>query len=462
MEADPPDSFYLDYFFAGIIWDWNILPIILLLILLLLCSALISGSEIAFFSLSPNDIHDLDHSTSKKAERLINLKEKPKKLLATILIVNNFINIAIVIISDYLLRVMLPVGFFDGIANWITGFVSWELKSIVSVLNFMVSVAGVTFLLVLFGEVAPKIYASINNKKFSLFMTSPMEVLIVLCSPLSKLMVGWTSKIENRFENTNSSTSKQEIDKAIDLTVSQEVDAESEADILKGIIKFGESMVKQIMKSRVDVVALDIEQTFDEVLKIIRESGYSRMPVYKEDFDTVVGLLYIKDLIGRYDEKKNYPWQNHLRTNLLYIPEAKKLDELLKEFQSKKLHMAIVVDEFGGSSGIVTLEDVMEEIIGEIRDEFDEDAELEYEKLDDWNYIFEGKTMLNDVCRVMGKDTDIFNTVRGESDSIAGLILENVGYIPRKDREFFVENFKLKILSVSKRRIEKIKVTLLD
>jgi len=462
LEVDPPDSYFIEFLLAGIFGEWSLLMGFFILFILLICSALISGSEVAFFSLSPNDLHDLNQSTSKKSDRLIALKEKPRSLLATILITNNFINIAIIIISDYLLRIALPVGIYYGIAHYIAGITNGNITTIISILNFLVAVAGVTFLLVLFGEVAPKIYASINNKKFAMFMTKPMEVLIVIFSPLGNLLVSWTDKIEKKFEDNNSSTSKQEIDKAIDLTVSQEVDADTEADILKGILKFADSMVKQIMKSRVDVVALDIIQNYGEVLDEIKESGYSRIPVYQENFDNLFGLLYIKDLLGHHSEERDYEWQKHIRTNLMYVPETKKLDELLKEFQQKKMHMAIVVDEFGGSSGIVTLEDVMEEVIGEIRDEFDEQEEVEYEIIDEWNYIFEGKTMLNDVCRILGKDTSIFDTVKGEADSLAGLVLENVGYIPKNDREFFLENYKLKIVSVSKRRIEKIKITLLE
>lgn len=462
MDADPPDSFYLEILFASVFGDWNLFLGVLILIVMLICSALISGSEVAFFSLSPNDLHDLHQATSKKSDRLIALKEKPRKLLATILIVNNFINIAIVILADYLLRTILPENAFDQSALYLSEITGFGVERLASVLNFIVAVAGVTFLLVLFGEVAPKIYASLNNQKFALFMTRPMEILLTLFSPMGNLLVKWTDRIESKFENNNSFTSRQEIDKAIDLTVRREVDAESEADILKGIIKFGDSMVKQIMKSRVDVIAFDIEQKYDEVLAEIKESGYSRIPIYQEDFDKLVGLLYIKDLLGHHSDHKNYEWQKHIRTNLMYVPETKKLDELLREFQQKKLHMAIVVDEFGGSSGIVTLEDVMEEVIGEIRDEFDEQEEVEFEKLDDWNYIFEGKTMLNDVCRIIGRDTNVFDSLKGEADSLAGLVLENVGYIPKKEREFFLGNYKLKIISVSKRRIEKLKFTILE
>lgn len=428
-----------------------------------MCSALISGSEVAFFSLTPNDLHDLHQEKNPTADKLIELKEKPRKLLATILICNNFINIAIVIISDFLLKKMLPENTFMKFSEWAISFIPVSIERMMDICNFMVTIAGVTFLLVLFGEVAPKIYASINNRKFSLMMVGPMFILSSIFSPLSNLMIKFTSGIETKFKaSQNSNTSKEDIDKAIDLTVSMEQDAGDEADILKGIIKFGDMSVKQIMKPRADVVAVDMEMSFPELLKMIRESGYSRIPAYQDDFDNVVGILYVKDLISFLKEEDSFEWQSHIRTNLLYVPELKKIGELMKEFQLKHLHMAIVVDEFGGSAGIVTLEDIMEEVIGEIKDEFDEEEEIDYVILDEDNFIFEGKTLINDVCRIVGEDIEVFDTARGESDSLAGLVLENIGYIPKKDKEFVLDRFKLKILSVSKRRIEKIKFTVLE
>jgi len=293
-----------------------------------------------------------------------------------------------------------------------------------------------------------------------MFMTGPMVFLNSAFKPISTLMLRGTSGIEKRFESKqNKLTSRQEIDAAIDLTVSKEQNAEEEADILKGIIKFGDLLVKQIMKSRVDVVALDMDTTYGELLNTIKESGFSRIPIYQEDFDNVIGILYVKDLIAYLSENEQYEWQKHIRTNHMYVPESKKIDELLKEFQLKQMHMAIVVDEFGGSAGIITLEDIMEEVIGEIRDEFDVEEDVDYIKIDDDNYIFEGKSMINDVCRIVGEDVEVFETARGESDSLAGLVLENLGYIPKKDKEFILDRFKLKVVSVSKRRIEKIKFT---
>jgi len=274
------------------------------------------------------------------------------------------------------------------------------------------------------------------------------------------ILVAWSNKIENRItdsENYQSSTSKEDIDAAIDLTVnSDEGSSEEEADMLKGIVKFGDVSTKQIMRSRVDVTALDINTPFDEVMAVIKETGYSRIPIYNDDFDTIEGILYVKDLIGYYGESKSFKWTNLVSDNILYVPESKKIDDLLKEFQIRRLHIAIVVDEYGGSAGIVTLEDVMEEIIGDIKDEFDEQEELEYVELSKNNYIFEGKTLLNDVCRVVGVDTGYFDNDKGESDSLAGLIIEITGAIPKVESEMEYKDIFFKIVSVSKKRIEKI------
>ena len=463
MGSEPPDSLFLIEHLLALAFDWTLILWILVLIFLLICSALVSGSEVAFFSLSPNDLHDIHQDKDPVSDKLIELKEKPRKLLATILISNNFINIAIVIISDFVIKKILTEDVLRPLAVNLSSFLPGSVDSLVSMISFLITIVGVTFLLVLFGEVAPKIYASINNRKFALMMTGPMSIMSSVYSPLSNFMVNWTSKLERRFQaRANSETSRQEIDKAIDLTVSQEQNAEEEADILKGIIKFGDLLVKQIMRSRGDVIAVDIDTSFSELLSQIREFSYSRIPVFKEDFDNVIGILYVKDLIGNISKDDSYEWQSNTRTNVLYVPESKKIDELLREFQFKKLHMAIVVDEFGGSSGIVTLEDIMEQVIGEIKDESDEDAEIEFVKIDDDNFIFEGKTLLNDVCRITGEDIESFDTARGESDSLAGLVLENLGHIPKKDKEFILDRYKLKVMSVTKRRIEKIKFTILE
>ena len=238
------------------------------------------------------------------------------------------------------------------------------------------------------------------------------------------------------------------------------MDSEEEIDILKSIIHFGDVAVKQIMKARVDVIAVDTETSYKELIALIKSSKYSRLPVYGEDLDHIKGLLYVKDLLGHLNEQEDFDWQQLLRTEILYVPEAKKIDDLLKKFQEKRMHMAIVVDEYGGTSGIVTLEDILEEIIGEIRDEFDDDIDIDYQKIDDFNYVFEGKTLLNDVCRVVGLDTNAFDDTRGDADSLAGLILEMRGRLPRKGMEIVTDVCTFKIISVSKKRIEQVQLTL--
>ena len=406
-------------------------------------------------------------NSHKKANKRINtLKKKPRELLATILVSNNFINIAIVLTSDFLLRRLLSEQTFLNWAhavkkNIALNFISADALS--HVLSFLLTVIGVTFLLVLFGEVAPKIYANLNNKRHARMMASPLLFLSNVLSPLNYILIRWSSKFEEgvyrRRLTSYGSADKREIDKAIELTVSEDEHKE-DIDILKGIIKFGDVVAKQIMKSRVDVVSIDMESSYKEVINTIKTSGFSRIPIQAEDFDNIKGVLYVKDLLGHTTKEDGFQWQELIRTNVLYVPETKKIDELLKEFQKKRTHIAIVVDEYGGSSGIVTLEDIMEEVVGDIKDEFDHDEEVEYVKIDDHNYIFEGKTLLNDVARISGLDSHIFDEGKGVADSLAGLILEIEGKIPKRDREISYKNLKFKIISVNKKRIERINVQL--
>ncbi|MEM1218755.1 MAG: gliding motility-associated protein GldE [Bacteroidota bacterium] len=470
MDSDPSSSYTLAFF--------PILLIVLLVslpttigavfaeIILLICSALVSGTEVAFFSLTHNDFAQLRTEDTKQAHRILRLKEKPRTLLATILISNNFINIAIVLVSDYLLRTLLPADTFQ---VWAQTLIDTGLMGALSIdqisrgINFLISIVGVTFLLVLFGETAPKIYAKLNNVRLAKFMAAPLIVLMNVFNPLSRLLVRGTNVIEERLASRNrtpSGPSRQDIDEAIELTVRHEQDANEEIDILKSIVKFGEVTVKQIMRSRVDVIALGMDDDFKDILQVAQESGYSRLPVYEEDIDAIKGILYVKDLIAHLDEPEDFAWQNLIRTKNLFVPESKKINEMLREFQTERMHMAIVVDEYGGTSGIVTLEDILEEVIGEIRDEFDEEDELEYQQLDNFNFVFEGKTLLNDVCRVISFDTNFFDEIRGDADSLAGLVLELAGRIPKKDAEFYYNDFTFRIVSVNKRRIEQIKVTI--
>lgn len=457
--------------------NWGIIASFILIVLLLICSALVSGSEVAFFSLTHNDFDDLEQENSDTAKHILYLKDRPRTLLATILISNNFINVAIVVVSDFLIKNLLPPEFFLQAGKNLISFINqldyfnwlnWSVASNAVIENAKITievfltVVMVTFLLVLFGEVAPKVYAKINNIKMAKMMAYPLTILNKVFYPFSTILVTWTNIIEKRLEKRakNGVTSKEDIDEAIELTVSTEKDAEGEIDILKSIVKFGDVSVTQIMRSRVDVVAVDFRMTYHEVLKIIKDAGYSRIPVYENDFDNVSGILYVKDLLGNLNEDDHFEWQKLMRSNVHFVPETKKIDDLLKEFQSKHLHIAIVVDEYGGSSGIVTLEDVMEEVIGEIQDEFDANSEVIFTKVDDKNYLFEGKTMLNDVCRIIGVDTNTFDDIKGESDSVAGLLLEIIGRIPKQDREITNQGFKFKVVAVNKRRIEEVLITL--
>lgn len=464
---DPDPSLYLGYIFLLSNLGWFQISLgIGLLIFLLFLSAMISASEVALFSLQPNDLKNLEENHPDSFQKIDRLRKRPKYLLATILISNNFINISIAVLSFYLLSNMIPISVYDDLAlftreSFIGSFRTSEQWS--EMYNFIINTAIITFLLVLFGEVTPKIYANLNNLKHSRMMASPLLLLEKIYRPFSGVLVGWSSGVEEkiyerRLNLTGKTTDKKDIDTAIELAVSD--DDSGEIDMLKGIINFGDVVTKQIMKSRVDVVALDITADYEEVMKMARESGFSRIPVYEDDFDTIKGLLFVKDLLGHSDEKKDFQWTKLVRNNVLYVPESKKIYDLLREFQAKRTHLAIVVDEYGGSAGLVTLEDIMEEVIGDIKDEFDHEEEVDYTKIDEHNYIFEGKTLLNDVVRILDLENDIFDDVKGESDSLAGLILELTGTMPARDKELKYKDLTFKIVSVSKRRIEKININL--
>ncbi len=469
MEALHPDIFVASLFLFNLQDITLIVALFISLLLLLVCSALISGSEVAFFSLTHNEIETFERDQKPSSQRILDLKDRPRTLLATILISNNFINIAIVILSDYLIRTIFSESTFDAWGEETLYFFEWEWISAHAVgtfYHFAITVIGVTFLLVLFGEVAPKIYAKFHNEHLSRMMSGPLKVLSRIFWPISYFLVHWSVRLEKRLLKRSSqhqAARKDDIDRAIELTVQREKSSQKEVDILKSIVKFSDVTVKQIMKSRLDVVAIDFNENFEDIFKMIRESGFSRIPVYNEDFDNITGILYVKDLLGHLeyvDSMEDFEWQQLIHTDVMYVPESKKINELLKEFQDKRLHMAIVVDEYGGSSGIVTLEDVMEEVIGEIKDEFDQEEELEYVKLDDRNYIFEGKTLLNDVCRIMGLDTTTFDDIKGDADSIAGLMLEVLGYLPKAEQEISYKQYRFRVMDVSSRRIEKVKISI--
>lgn len=445
---------------------WLGFPAILLLLFL---SALVSGSEVAFFSLGTQDYEELETEEDPVAKRLLLLRDHPKRLLATILIANNFINIAIVLVSSLLLNQLFPQEVFQ---SWAAGLIDMlpflegmtSPEKLGGVFSFLITVLGITFLLVLFGEVAPKVYARFNAMQMSRRMSGPMLFLMRLFRPVSWVLIGGTSIIESRLSRRHQDNlpSREDIDEAIDLTVSysDEESGTQDLDILKRILTFSDVTVRQIMCARVDVVAVDRSTDFQELLKVLRESGYSRIPVFEEDFDHVKGILYVKDVLGHRHESAEYNWQELIREEVLFVPESKKISDLLQEFQQQKTHLAVVVDEYGGSEGIVTLEDILEEVIGDIQDEFDDEEEIIYQQIDELNFIFEGKTSLNDVCRLTKLATNTFDEIRGESQSFAGLILEIVGKLPALDEEIVYGDYRFKILSVGVRRVEEILITL--
>lgn len=414
---------------------------LVILMILLFFSALISGSEIAFFSLGPTHINELNQSTGGKNKMVLSLIEKPKRLLATILITNNFINVSIVILSTYLIIELFNLIDFP-------------------ILAFLIQAIVITTLILIVGEIMPKILATQKPIKFAHAMVKPLRILIKVFYPISTLLINSTSFIDKRISGKGHQISRSELSEAIDITTDDNSSGIDERKILQGIVRFGDIDVKEIMKSRTDLTAVDQSINFDELLNIILESGYSRIPVYKESLDNIEGILYIKDLLSHLKKEKSFHWQEFIRS-AFFIPENKKINDLLKEFQEKKVHLAIVVDEYGGTSGMVTLEDVLEEIIGDISDEFDAvEDEISFTKIDDKNYIFEGKTTLIDFCRIIGEDENIFDNVKGDSDSLAGLILEVMGKIPLVEERVQFENFNFIVKDVDKRRIKKIKITI--
>ncbi len=439
---------------------------------LLLLSALVSGSEVAFFSLTANDYEELEQSGTASGKIILSIRERPRYLLATILIANNFINIAIVLVSSLLLRELFPQEMFSGWAarlhEWVPAMANLvSPEALADGIAFVITIVGVTFLLVLFGEVAPKVYARYYKVQLASRMAGPMQLMMGLFRPLSYLLVNGAGVIERKLERHtagSSSASQSEIDEAIDLTVSQNENGEDgqlqDVDILKRIVQFNNVTVRQIMRSRGDVIAVDEKIDYHELLAVVREHTYSRIPVFEEDFDKVKGLLYVKDLLGYRNEPATFEWGQLVRKDILFIPENKKISDLLSDFQQEKMHMAIVVDEYGGSEGIVTLEDILEEVIGDIHDEFDGDDEIIFQRIDDLNYVFDGKTLLNDVCRLLQLPTSTFDDIKGEAESFAGLLLEMAGHLPKLETEFEYGDYRFRVMSVTKRRIQEVLITL--
>ncbi len=412
--------------------------LIFLAILLFIISFLVAGSEVAFFSLTFKDINLLKTKQQPAYRRIVNLLEHPKTLLASMLIANSFVNIGIILISNLL------------IDDWITG-LNFNFLTV-----FLIKVVAVTILLVLFAEVLPKIWATHHKVWFAATASLIVEIFTSIFHRFSKRMVRWSDGIEKKFSSDNTAAmDSSHLDYAIDLLPDHEATVE-EKQILKGIRKFGDTTVKQIMRTRLDVSGIDINSSFVNTIKKVEELHYSRLPVYKNNLDEVVGMLHTKDLLPHLNEADNFDWHTLMRQPY-FVHEQKLIEDLLQEFRNRRNHFAVVVDEFGGTSGIVTLEDIMEEIIGDIKDEFD-DEESVNKKIDDFTYIFEGKTMINDVCIAMNLPVDTFDNVRDDSDSLAGLVLEIAGEFPQVNEEIISGDFTFLPLEINKNRIDKVKV----
>lgn len=419
----------LDLYFLGI----NLIVILILFGL----SALVSGSEVAYFSLSQDQIDECKETDSIQENRIAKLLAHPKRLLATILILNNFVNIAIVMMSANV--------------TWqITGTKDTE-GAVLALLTALVTVA-----IVFIGEIVPKIYANQNSLPFAKFTSGLLSFSFGLFKPLSWFLVSVSNVIEKRIEKRGYNVSVNEMHQALELTTEGQT-TEEEREILKGIVNFGTLSVKQIMKSRLDITAIELETDFHELMDQINKTGYSRLPVYNESIDKIEGILYIKDLLPYLNEDEHFKWQTLLRPGF-FVPETKKIDTLFSDFQEKRVHIAIVVDEYGGTSGLITLEDLIEEIVGEINDEFDEDSDIPYNKLDDKTFIFDGRTSLMDFCKVTGVDHSIFEDAKGESESVGGLLLELNSKLPKSGEMIKHEDFVFTVIAVNDKRIMRVRV----
>ncbi len=439
MDSEPSNLLLLPL----LVFNWNALAYILGILVLLFFSGLISASEIAFFSLTKVDIDKAVNSKTSSSILVARLLEQPRKLLATILISNNFINIAIVILSH--LFVEHYFSDFKITVNFI--FFTANLKTILELIV-------ITFIILLFGEVLPKIYANKNALAFASKVANIISFLKGLFLFLSIPLTGLTNLIEHKLRKKSPDISVEKLSKALELT--KENASKDERKILKGIVNFGNTEARQIMVPRMDVFALSKNEKYQDVLNKVIENGYSRIPVYDDTIDTIKGILYAKDLLP-YLNETNFNWTKLLRESF-YVPENKKLDDLLKEFQSKKIHLAVVVDEYGGTSGILSLEDIIEQIVGEISDEYDQD-EISYSKIDDYNYIFEGKTTLKEFCKIINIDESEFEDAFGEAETLAGFLLELNGNFPNKNDKIYFKSLIFTIEVIDFKRIKQIKVT---
>jgi putative hemolysin len=410
----------------------------IILAILLVGSALASGSEVAFFSLSNEEIASIQDSEPKRGKQVATLLANPKKLLSTILILNNLINIGIVTL---------------------TTFVAWSLFGLnaTGIVVILIQTVGITFAIVFFGEIVPKVYANQARIPFALTLAPILNFFSSILQPISWFLMAFSDLIEKRVEQKGYSLSVDELNQALELTT--EDTPEEEKDILKGIVNFGTLTVKQVMRSRMDITAVDVEIDFHELMDKINKSGYSRIPVFEETIDNILGVLYIKDLLPFIEKDEDFAWKDLIRKSF-FVPETKKVDSLLKDFQKMRVHMAIVVDEYGGTSGLVTLEDLIEEIIGEINDEFDDTNDIFFQEIDSDTFIFEGKVSLNDFCKKLELDSQIFEEVKGESESLGGLLLELNSKLPKNGTKIKFEDFEFTVLAVDARKIKKVKVHL--
>jgi gliding motility-associated protein GldE len=405
--------------------------------ILLFLSAIVSGAEVALFSLSQKDINETLQNNYSKGKIISNLLDKPKKLLATLLVANNFLNIGVVILFSF-----IGQNIFDNISS--------------PVLKFILEVILVTFLILLFAEVLPKVYASRNNIKFAKWVAYPISFLDTLLSPISLPMRSVTLYLQRKLGKQKNSFSINQLSQALELTDSEGT-SKDEQKILEGIVSFGNTDTKQVMSPRIDIFGLEISESFKAICPKIIEKGFSRIPVYRDNIDQIEGVLFVKDLLPHID-KEEFDWTTLMR-EAFFVPENKKLDNLLKDFQSLKSHLAIVVDEYGGTSGLVSLEDVIEEIVGDISDEFD-DENLNFSQIDDKNFLFEGKINMKDFYRIVDVNEDIFESHKGEAETLAGFILEILGNFPKKDQKIAFENCVFTIETVDKKRVKQIKVTI--
>ena len=410
---------------------------IVLACILLIFSGYASGSEIAFFSLSPNDLNELDEEKNTSDRQIIELREDSERTLATILITNNLVNVTIIMLCNY---------FFDHVIDF--GVAYW--------LQFVVITVLLTFLLLLFGEIMPKVYAGQHALAFCRFSAGGILTLSRFFRPLSSILMRSGMLAGKVVQTENHSLSVDDLEQALELTDENEL--KEEKDMLEGIVRFGDETAKEVMTSRQDVVDLDFRSSFPDVLKCIVENNYSRIPVYQGSIDNIRGILYIKDLLPHLSKPASFRWQSLIRPPY-FVPETKKIDDLLRDFQENKVHIAIVVDEFGGTSGLITLEDILEEIVGEINDEYDEE-EKSYTRMNANTYIFEGKTLLSDFYKILDIDDDTFEEVEGDADSLAGLLLEIKGDFPELNEKIDYQNFTFAVTELDGHRISKIKVVI--